>query len=243
LLASNGLEAFFLMTTAFPKAFSVALLAATATTLSVGAVSPALAFTVDFTSLGVTGGQPSLTFTNGPLALTAAPVGSTQGYVQATTTGLCVFANTTDGTHRCGLGVDNPTATNYDNIGISPNFPISYTGFSISQVLNQAPGFIDPNPPGTGEIYVRRGSPSGTLLETINISSLTVPTAVIPFSMPYSFAAGEQIFFQASGSNSSVRLGKLEAVPGPLPLLGAGAAFGWSRRLRVRARGALVSTR
>ncbi len=235
------MEAYFLMTTAFPKAFSVALLAATATTLSVGAVSPAIAFTVDFTSLGVTGGQPSLTFTNGPLALTAAPVGSTQGYVQATTTGLCVFANTTDGVHRCGLGVDNPTATNYDNIGISPNFPISYTGFSIQQVLNS--GSIDPTPPGTGEIFVRRGSPSGTLLETINISSLSVPTAVIPFSMPYSFAAGEQIFFQASGSNSSIRLGKLEAVPGPLPLLGAGAAFGWSRRLRVRARGALVSAR
>lgn len=29
------------------------------------------------------------------------------------------------------------------------------------------------------------------------------------------------------------------AVPGPLPLLGAGAAFGWSRRLRKRSRAAL----
>jgi MYXO-CTERM domain-containing protein len=28
-------------------------------------------------------------------------------------------------------------------------------------------------------------------------------------------------------------------VPGPLPLLGAGAAFGWSRRLRKRSRAAL----
>jgi MYXO-CTERM domain-containing protein len=30
-----------------------------------------------------------------------------------------------------------------------------------------------------------------------------------------------------------------ESVPGPLPLLGAGAAFGWSRRLRKRSRAAL----
>ena len=29
------------------------------------------------------------------------------------------------------------------------------------------------------------------------------------------------------------------SVPGPLPLLGAGAAFGWSRRLRKRSRAAL----
>jgi hypothetical protein len=220
------------------KAFSISLLVAAATAISVGTVTPSHAITIDFSSLGVTGAQPSLLFTNGPLALTAAPVGATQNYVQSTDNGLCVFANATDGVNRCGVlthGVNN-----YDNIGISPNIDTIYTGFSISQVLND--GFIDPSSTTTGgEIYVRRGSPTGTLLETITLP-VTIGS-VIPFSSPLSFAAGENIFFQASGSNASIRLGTLEAVPGPLPLFGAGAAFGWSRRLRTRARLARVTSR
>ena len=223
------------------KSLAFGILAAAATSLTIGSVAPAKALMVDFSSLGVTNAQPSLTFPSMPsgLSLTAAPDMSTQGYVQATGNGLCIFANSTDGVNRCGLLNQSPAVSNYDNIGIAPDVSTVYTGFSISQVLND--GFLDPNPPGTGQIFVRRGSPTGTLLETFDIASLTIG-GLTPFSSPLSFAAGEKIFFQASGSNGSIRLGKLEAVPGPLPLLGAGAALGWSRRLRFRTRSAMVSS-
>ena len=221
------------------KSLAFGILATAATSLTIGSVAPAKALMVDFSSLGVTNAQPSLIFPSMPsgLSLTAAPDMSTQGYVQATSTGLCIFANSTDGVNRCGVLNQSPIVNNYDNIGIAPNVPTIYTGFSISQVLNS--GSI--NNTGAGQIFVRRGSPTGTLLETINISSLTIG-GLTPFSSPLSFAAGEKIFFQASGSNASIRLGKLEAVPGPLPLLGAGAALGWSRRLRFRTRSAMVSS-
>jgi hypothetical protein len=221
------------------KSLAFGILATAATSLTIGSVAPAKAFMVDFSSLGVTGAQSSLTFPSTPsgLSLMAAPDMSTQGYVQATGSGLCIFANSTDGVNRCGVLNQSPVVTNYDNIGIAPNVSTIYTGFSISQVLNN--GSI--NNSGAGQIFVRRGSPTGTLLETINISSLTIG-GLTAFSSPLSFAAGEKIFFQASGSNASIRLGKLEAVPGPLPLLGAGAALGWSRRLRFRTRSAMVSS-
>ena len=221
------------------KSLAFGILATAATSLTIGSVAPAKALMVDFSSLGVTSAQPSLIFPSMPsgLSLTAAPDMSTQGYVQATNTGLCIFANSTDGVNRCGVLNQSPAVSNYDNIGIAPNISTVYTGFSISQVLNS--GSIDNT--GAGQIFVRRGSPTGTLLETINISSLTIG-GLTPFSSPLSFAAGEKIFFQASGSNASIRLGKLEAVPGPLPLLGAGAALGWSRRLRFRTRSAMVSS-
>jgi hypothetical protein len=216
------------------KAFSISLLSAVAT-LSVASASPAQAFIIDFKG-SVTGGQPSLTFPGGPITLTAAPVSSTQGYVQATTNGLCVFANATDGVRRCGLGNPGQVFSNYDNIGISSNIAVTYKSFSISQAL--VDGYINPNPPGTGQIFVRKGSPNGTLLDTIN---LPISAALTPFTTPFSVSPGEKIFFQASGSNASIRLGELEAVPGPLPFLGAGAALGWSRRLRLRTRQAQLN--
>jgi hypothetical protein len=221
------------------KSLAFGILATAATSLTLGSVAPAKALLVDFSSLGVTNAQPSLIFPSTPsgLSLTAAPDMSTQGYVQATNNGLCIFANSTDGVNRCGVLNQSPIVTNYDNIGIAPDVSTIYTGFSISQVLNN--GSIDNS--GAGQIFVRRGSPTGTLLETLNISSLTIG-GMTAFSSPLSFAAGEKIFFQASGSNASIRLGKLEAVPGPLPLLGAGAALGWSRRLRFRTRSAMVSS-
>jgi hypothetical protein len=188
---------------------------------------------IDFRSNGNTGRVASANFTAGIFTLTASGVNAPQPYVTASsTTGLCLFANTSDLVNRCGLLSEQPQPINYNKVGISSNRSIFYSGFNISQVL--VDGFIDPNPPGTGELKVWRGQAnSGTLLETINLASTPIGTTV-NFSSPFLFNAGENIVFQASGSNSSIRLGSLtvEDVPGPIPLLGASAAFVWSRKLR-----------
>ena len=47
------------------------------------------------------------------------------------------------------------------------------------------------------------------------------------------YASGSNLYAATTGGLSIAQLSG-EPVPGPLPLLGAGAAFGWSRRLRRR---------
>lgn len=210
------------------------------------APASAVSVVVDFKSLGNTNAQPTLTFNNGSIQFTVAPINATQNYVTASSAqGLCLFANSTDTTNRCGLFGQSPPLSNYNNVGITPNVPGLFTGFNISQVLfgsSTSSGFINPNPPGTGQLLVRRGSETGPLLETIELANI-VPNTTVNFQSPLQFNAGEYLVFQASGSNASIRLSSLNftEVPGPLPLLGAGAAFGWSRRIRRRT--ALLKTK
>ena len=76
-------------------------------------------------------------------------------------------------------------------------------------------------------LYCRFGSPSFCITQ----SSTFKPVTDIIFAPD---ASGQNPLAINSSSLSSVT----EAVPGPLPLLGAAAAFGWSRRLRRRLRSA-----
>jgi hypothetical protein len=77
-----------------------------------------------------------------------------------------------------------------------------------------------------------------TLLATVN------PTAAGFFNLPtpITLAAGQNLEIITSGSSGAtngavIRISSFDAdvpVPGPLPVLGASAAFGWSRQLRRR---------
>ena len=49
------------------------------------------------------------------------------------------------------------------------------------------------------------------------------------------YASGTTAYAATSGGLSIAQLPS-QSVPGPLPVIGAGAAFGWSRRLRRRLR-------
>lgn len=190
---------------------------------------------IDFRSNGDTGRVDSATFTGGTFQLTAVRVNSPQNYVTASEkTGLCLFANSSNDVNRCGMLSEEVRPLNYNKVGLSSNKDLVYTGFNISQILIE--GFINPNPPGTGELKVWRNQANvGTLLETINLATISVGSTV-NFLAPFRFGAGERIVFQASGVNSSIRLGSVtvEDVPGPLPVLGVGAAFAFSRKLRRR---------
>jgi MYXO-CTERM domain-containing protein len=79
-----------------------------------------------------------------------------------------------------------------------------------------------PNTPGQRGPYFAISAPS----ETVNTQVFFNGLGVVGFGVPTSQGAAYAILVSQSPSSSSV--------PGPLPLFGAAAAFGWSRRLRSR---------
>lgn len=82
-----------------------------------------------------------------------------------------------------------------------------------------------------GEILVRNPGPGGTVLGTLSKSS-----PIISF-----LSAGNEIRFTTSVGLTGTNFDNFQLVsqtPGPLPILGAGAAFGFSRKLRGRIKAA-----
>jgi hypothetical protein len=77
----------------------------------------------------------------------------------------------------------------------------------------------------------------GTIIQSFNITGVDTYT----FSSPILLAAGQNLEIITSGvssdsvNGSAIRISTFDidaTVPGPLPLLGASAAFGWSRKIR-----------
>ena len=173
------------------------------------------------------GTAPTRSFSSGPLAInfnytpSGTPMPSpvnTQNYVTSSmATGYCVFANQSDTLNRCNTTGSGQTL-NFTRM--STNLRAYLTGGKISQVFGS---------PGPISIYSSLNGPS----------LATISSAVGDFSLtsPIFLAANQSIYFGSSGTDASIRLANLrfeEPVPAPTAILGAGAAFGWSRRLRNR---------
>ena len=64
--------------------------------------------------------------------------------------------------------------------------------------------------------------------------------SVISLTSPFVIPANTEFFVRTTASLTSgaaggvVRISNFNAVPGPLPILGAAGAFGWSKRLKKR---------
>jgi hypothetical protein len=160
---------------------------------------------------------PTRTFTNAPanLTITVAPgTSSLQNFVASSANGLCLYANSSTSTVRCGVG-STETAQTYNYIQMTANRDIWFTGGTLG------------NQTGTASAITATSSFGG---------SDTIPTGLGAFSFttPLFLSASESITFVSSGSDTSTRASTFtfEEVPGPLPLLGAAAAFGASRRIR-----------
>jgi len=174
------------------------------------------------------GTAPSRSFSSGPLAInfnytpSGTPMPSpvnTQNYVTSSmATGYCVFANQSDLLNRCNTTGSGQTL-NFTRM--STNLQAYLTGGNISQIFGS---------PGPISIYSSLNGPS---LATISTSAVGDFNLISPIFL----AANQSIYFGSSGTNASIRLANLrfeEPVPAPTAILGAGAAFGWSRRLRKR---------
>jgi hypothetical protein len=193
-----------------------------AAAVSTAALSAALLFpkaalaTIIVNLTGQTGTSaplPTRSFSEGDLEITF-DGSSLQGFVASSSNGLCLYANTQDGSPRCGIDVQGGT---YNSLIMTSNRDIFLTGGVVSQTLGAA------NP-----ITV---SPSIGLGGAIPGSNV-----VFSFGNPIFLSASQPITFTGFGTNTATRIGSFsfEEVPGPLPLFGAAAAFGASRRIRKK---------
>ncbi len=125
-------------------------------------------------------------------------------------------------------------------------FPAS---FGDSSNLN---GIYNFNDAFTGDLWAVAASltsssnviPGGYYFPTGAASATKVPMLTTISGLPSSGTWRLRISDNSAGDTGALGSWTLNlqgsaAVPGPLPLLGAGAAFGWSRRLRKRSRAAL----
>jgi len=205
--------------------FAASAALSTALVLSASS-SNAAGFIVDLKDQA--GTAPSRSFSSGPLAInfnytpSGTPMPSpvnTQDYVTSSmATGYCVFANQSDLLNRCNTTGSGQTL-NFTRM--STNLQAYLMGGNISQIFGS---------PGPISIYSSLNGPSLATINTSAVGDFNLPS-------PIFLAANQSIYFGSSGTNASIRLANLrfeEPVPAPTAILGAGAAFGWSRRLRKR---------
>ena len=205
--------------------FAASAALSTALVLSASS-SNAAGFIVDLKDQA--GTAPSRSFSSGPLAInfnytpSGTPMPSpvnTQNYVTSSmATGYCVFANQSDLLNRCNTTGSGQTL-NFTRM--STNLQAYLMGGNISQIFGS---------PGPISIYSSLNGPSLATINTSAVGDFSLPS-------PIFLAANQSIYFGSSGTNASIRLANLrfeEPVPAPTAILGAGAAFGWSRRLRKR---------
>jgi len=203
----------------------VFLLAALSASLVGATAAQAATVTVDFT--GQTGMSPTRTFTSGGLTLTFEPsTDSPQPDVASSLVGLCLYASSSDGVNRCGVTGSTTTPASYNFIKMTANTSALFTGGTIAQFINAT----------NREPINIYSSLSGPSIGTISTTSDTVPP-VAPFTLstPILLQPNQPIFFGSAGINTSTRIENFTfEVPSPSAILGASAAFGWSRRLRKR---------
>jgi hypothetical protein len=170
------------------------------------------------------------TFLDSGLTLTASnsnSTGTNPGTVNTNSAGLCAFAATgTSGVGRCGYGSAN-------NVGVSSfmmafDKPVSFNSFDVSDF---DAGNLPPN--------ISQGT-IGFSLDNVTFTNVSFNgTGTVPIAFQ-ALTPNQPIYIQTSGlfSNSlntgGFRLNNFNVteVPGPLPILGAGAAFNMTRKFR-----------
>jgi hypothetical protein len=80
---------------------------------------------------------------------------------------------------------------------------------------------------GIGAVLTAAGGAGTTVSFTPSLTSQT-------FTQSFSATPSGNLVANSLGTIYSITPGPASEVPGPLPILGAGAAFGFSRRLRHR---------
>jgi hypothetical protein len=216
--------------------FRVAIVAGSATILSLAAQPNALAVSFDLTTLSVTQGSTSAPITAGGTTLTLSNplwTNNVPDGIRQASSGVCVWAvvGTTGG--RCNVntsgGFTGATLT-----GLKATFSNS----SILKSFN-----IGQFEPATGQNTIANAliqfKVNGNLIDTRSITGL----GPYILNTPILLGANQDLEIVTSGSTAAnngglIRISAFEAdrapAPGPLPLFGAGAAFGWSRKLRRR---------
>jgi len=162
--------------------------------------------------------------------------------VSATAEGLCIYkvggASTNCGRATAGDGVGN---SNQDSIALFFDKQVELVSYQYGSLQV-----------GVGNPLITWGEPfPSPFVSTEGLSEGLSPkklNTTYAFDNPFIVKANQFIYITGTGGASGgtttqALLSQLvvrtvpEQVPGPLPLLGAGAAFAWSRRLRSRLNG------
>ena len=144
-----------------------------------------------------------------------------------------------------GITINNATAADalsndwYFTIALTPNGSMSIDTINLDWTRGGASGVrgwfvrtsLDNYVANLYSNETPNGTAKGLQSESISLSGFTGLTSQTDFRFyVYTNTTGRYVDF----TNISFSGPAPAAVPGPLPLLGAGAAFGWSRRLRKR---------
>jgi hypothetical protein len=144
--------------------------------------------------------------------------------------GVCVWAEIGNTNGRCNVnpgGEAGFIGAELTGLTGAVSQPSLLKSFTVGQ-------FQELNSISNAKIKFMLGS---TIIQSLNITGVGLYT----FSSPILLAAGQNLEIITSGSSSdtadgsAIRISTFDidaAVPGPLPLLGASAAFGWSRKIR-----------
>jgi len=117
--------------------------------------------------------------------------------------------------------ITHNSGQSFKNAKLTLVVPIGETGSATKTVY----GSYDP---GTGVL--------SNIIGTLNVTDL-LPTQTISLTQQYS-----TIYVQDSYGGTKIdNVINSYQTPGPLPILGAGAAFGFSRKLRVRIKGSRIA--
>lgn len=220
------------------KLASVAALSPAVIACGVLAANPAHAITasfnfstnpeVNFSSKVFTSTTPGFSTTvSSPITGSFVPA---SGGLNASALGLCAFAKVGTQGGRCGYNTADGATVGDGLTGFKFTFnqDVSLKTFDISQFA----------PPGTLSGTTLTFS-SGLFNESFVI---TGGNTSYNFSAPFLATAGTDVFVTSTGTTTAANGGtfrieslSVEEVPGPLSILGLGAAIGFSRKLKRKA--------
>jgi hypothetical protein len=211
------------------------LILGSATMLCLASVVKAEAASFDLTTanptssftLPVTVGNTTFTLSSPQWTPTANVVNG----IRQNSMGLCVWAKIGSTNGRCNV---NPLDVDTNYVGAELTGltgTVSQSSWLKSFTVGQ---FQELSSISNATIAFKLG---GTIIQSLNING----TGPYNLPSPILLAAGQNLEIITSGvssdsvNGSAIRISTFDidaAVPGPLPLLGASAAFGWSRKIR-----------
>lgn len=147
----------------------------------------------------------------------------TLGGVSGNPQGLCTWLQNSATTNRCGYnpGTGATTASQLSSLQFSFDKPVYLKDFTIqlNDVASTDFGFT--------------GGTTASFLNVTTTDSHSLANVLLPANTPIIFSAANVIPTANFDSTAlRMRLFNVEEVPGPLPLLGLGAAYSMTRKFR-----------
>ena len=150
--------------------------------------------------------------------------------------GLCV-ALLSGTTGKCQYTSSALGDITFTGLTFTFNKPVRLLGFDFTRVGGIETGSLAFTSGGSNEIF-SFSNPGGGQSANGGVfkSSIFATNFLVDANVPIAVSSAATVY--ASGSSGSIRINNLsvQEVPGPLPVFGVAAAFGWSRRLRSKLR-------